>query len=79
LSVLPLPVLLLWGTRDRMIPFALSQQFVGCSPSLEFVPIEGAGHCPHDEAPDRVNALLLDWLDRSVQAAARSTEGAAIP
>lgn len=79
LSVLPLPVLLLWGTRDRMIPFALSQQFVGCSPSLEFVPIEGAGHCPHDEAPDRVNALLLDWLDRSVQSAVRSTEGAAIP
>lgn len=64
LSELQIPMLLLWGTRDRLIPFALSQQFLGCSPRLEFVPIEGAGHCPHDEAPDRVNATLLAWLDR---------------
>ncbi|MBD2555062.1 alpha/beta fold hydrolase [Limnothrix sp. FACHB-708] len=64
LNHIQIPVLLLWGTRDRLIPFALSQQFVGCSPRLEFVPIEGAGHCPHDEAPDRVNALLRQWLDR---------------
>jgi pimeloyl-ACP methyl ester carboxylesterase len=21
-----------------------------------------AGHCPHDEVPDQVNASLLDWL-----------------
>ncbi|TAD77974.1 MAG: alpha/beta fold hydrolase [Oscillatoriales cyanobacterium] len=68
LSTLPLPVLLLWGTRDRLIPFAMSEKFVGCSPQLEFVPIEGAGHCPHDEAPNQVNRLLLDWLDRAVPA-----------
>jgi len=21
-----------------------------------------AGHCPHDEVPNQVNASLLDWL-----------------
>lgn len=21
-----------------------------------------AGHCPHDEVPDQVNALLKDWV-----------------
>jgi hypothetical protein len=21
-----------------------------------------AGHCPHDEVPDQVNAALLEWL-----------------
>ena len=25
-----------------------------------------AGHCPHDEVPDRVNAALLEWMDSSV-------------
>ena len=25
--------------------------------------LEGLGHCPHDEAPERVNPILLRWLD----------------
>jgi hypothetical protein len=24
--------------------------------------IEGVGHCPHDEAPERVNPILVGWL-----------------
>ena len=28
------------------------------------VGLEGAGHCPHDEKPDEVNELILEFLDR---------------
>ncbi len=26
--------------------------------------ISGAGHFPQQEQPERVNALLLDWIER---------------
>jgi hypothetical protein len=29
-----------------------------------------AGHCPHDEVPDQVNAALLQWLESLKLAAA---------
>ena len=24
--------------------------------------LEGLGHCPHDEAPERVNPILREWI-----------------
>ncbi len=62
LPKLDIPMLLLWGSQDRMIPPGLARQFVSLNPKLELVEIEGAGHCPHDECPERVNQVLLDWL-----------------
>ncbi|MEO0409516.1 MAG: alpha/beta fold hydrolase [Cyanobacteria bacterium P01_A01_bin.135] len=62
------PLLVLWGEADPWTPItgasiyqALAQQ----SPEqVTFQSIPNAGHCPHDECPDRVNALILDWLQR---------------
>jgi pimeloyl-ACP methyl ester carboxylesterase len=34
------------------------------SPVERVVALEGAGHCPHDEVPERVNGLILEFLDR---------------
>lgn len=36
----------------------------GSSPVERIVGLNGAGHCPHDECPDEVNGLLMDFLDR---------------
>jgi pimeloyl-ACP methyl ester carboxylesterase len=33
---------------------------------VEFHPIPKAGHCPHDEKPDEVNQLILDWLESTL-------------
>jgi pimeloyl-ACP methyl ester carboxylesterase len=27
--------------------------------------LPGLGHCPHDEAPELVNAILMDWILRN--------------
>ena len=62
LSRLSLPILLVWGTQDRMVPITLAPRFTEINPNLEFIPLKGAGHCPHDEHPERFNCVLLDWL-----------------
>ncbi|HBE16277.1 MAG TPA: alpha/beta hydrolase [Cyanobacteria bacterium UBA11149] len=64
-SILPqleIPLLLIWGLQDRVIPPQLARKFVAMNPKLELVEIENAGHCPHDECPERVNQILLDWI-----------------
>ena len=63
LPTLELPMLLIWGKQDRMIPPRLAKQFVELNPKLELVQLD-AGHCPHDECPEEVNSILLHWLDR---------------
>ncbi|MGL5076765.1 MAG: alpha/beta fold hydrolase, partial [Waterburya sp.] len=30
----------------------------------KFIPLEGLGHCPQDEAPEVVNPILLDWIQQ---------------
>lgn len=56
------PLLLIWGKQDRFIPPMLSQQFQQVQPTMQVVELDHTGHCPHDEQPDRVNGLILDWL-----------------
>mmetsp|Transcript_14455 Transcript_14455/g.31356 ORF Transcript_14455/g.31356 Transcript_14455/m.31356 type:complete len:484 (-) Transcript_14455:156-1607(-) len=36
----------------------------GESPVERVVALEGVGHCPHDECPEKVNELVLEFLDR---------------
>mgnify|MGYP001048585632 CR=1 FL=1 len=55
-------VLLIWGREDRTVPFALSDRVRALMPNAIFHPVEGAGHVPHLERPDLVNALLVDFL-----------------
>lgn len=65
-SVLPalqIPMLLLWGQQDRMIPRSLARQFLEYNPSLKLLEIDNAGHCPQDECPERVNQEILDWIN----------------
>lgn len=65
LSNLTIPMLLIWGRQDRMIPpqFARPHQFVECNPKyVELVELDNAGHCPQDECPEQVNQEILNWL-----------------
>jgi pimeloyl-ACP methyl ester carboxylesterase len=54
--------LVVWGTRDRMIPTwhatTAHQAFPGSRVEL----FEGAGHFPHLEEPERFAALLSDFI-----------------
>lgn len=62
LPQLTIPMLLVWGQQDIMIPPKLGPLFAHCNPRIQLVELANAGHCPHDECPDRLNPIILDWL-----------------
>ncbi len=59
---LTLPMLLLWGSQDRLVPVQLAQRCQAINPLMEVVLLDQVGHCPQDEVPEQVNPLLLGWL-----------------
>lgn len=56
------PVLIGWGTCDPWEPFAKGKALADYPAVKQFVPLEGVGHCPQDEAPEIINPLLQTWL-----------------
>nr|WP_275994370.1 alpha/beta fold hydrolase [Argonema antarcticum] len=59
------PLLVLWGEKDPWTPITgakIYQELSENGQAIEFVSIPNTGHCPHDERPDIVNKLILDWL-----------------
>lgn len=58
------PMLILWGTMDRSVPFSRSDTVRAAFPRAEFHAIEGAAHLPQMEQPALVNRVLLDFLRR---------------
>lgn len=69
LSKIEMPSLLLWGKQDRMIPPASAKQFLAYNPNLQIVELDNAGHCAHDECPERVNSELVKWIQTEVLSA----------
>ncbi|NER32765.1 MAG: alpha/beta fold hydrolase [Oscillatoria sp. SIO1A7] len=62
LPILPCPALLLWGTDDPWEPIALGRELAEFPAVEKFIPLEGLGHCPHDEAPELVNPIVQEWV-----------------
>ena len=58
------PVLLIGGEADRLIPVASMRQAAARNPHWESVIIPGVGHAPQVEVPDLVIGTVRDWLDR---------------
>jgi pimeloyl-ACP methyl ester carboxylesterase len=64
LPTLKIPMLLIWGQQDRMVPLsAFARQFAEYNHNLQLLKLDNAGHCPHDECPEQVNQAILDWID----------------
>jgi pimeloyl-ACP methyl ester carboxylesterase len=62
LPEIDLPVLLIWGGQDRMVPAGFSKIFAALNPRLKLIELEQAGHCPHDECYEVVNAAVRAWI-----------------
>ncbi len=58
------PLLVLWGEQDPWTPITAAKlyQELSATHPVKFVPIPETGHCPHDERPEVVNPLILEWL-----------------
>jgi pimeloyl-ACP methyl ester carboxylesterase len=63
LAQLSLPVRMIWGSRDPWEAPAVARRWAATQACVRDLQVlDGLGHCPHDEAPERVNPILLGWL-----------------
>jgi pimeloyl-ACP methyl ester carboxylesterase len=59
------PLLVIWGADDPWTPITGAKIYEEARKNgkeIKIVPIPNAGHCPHDEVPDVVNAQIVAWL-----------------
>ncbi|WP_341926360.1 alpha/beta fold hydrolase [Nocardioides psychrotolerans] len=61
-AALPIPVLIVWGTKDRMIPASHALSAQESVPDCQVELFEGAGHFPHLDDPDRFARVLRDFV-----------------
>lgn len=58
------PAMAIWGDQDNIVPYELSERVQRAIPDIELHTIEGAGHTANYEFPDKVNPLLLAFLEK---------------
>ncbi len=58
-----LPTLIVWGDRDDIIPVGHGHAAHEAIPGSRLEILDGVGHFPHAEAPDRFLAVLVDFLE----------------
>lgn len=56
------PVLLVWGDHDRMVSHRGAARITAALPGTTYELLEGCGHCPQLEAPDRLVEALLRFI-----------------
>lgn len=60
----PVPVRLLWGASDQVLPTAHAERLKALLPGADLSLLDRCGHTPHQEAPDR----FLEALERALPA-----------
>jgi pimeloyl-ACP methyl ester carboxylesterase len=63
------PVLLVWGDRDRLVFSRGASRVLEAVPDARLEVLEGVGHCPQVEAVERFTELLLEFDDQLAAAA----------
>jgi pimeloyl-ACP methyl ester carboxylesterase len=64
LPAIVMPVHVVWGSEDRLLPPWLSRQIVDAIPNARATAIEGCGHLPMIAAPDAFVTAVASFLDR---------------
>jgi pimeloyl-ACP methyl ester carboxylesterase len=53
-----------WGSHDKLIPAGFQRHVEQWLPGAEQIVLEGSGHVPQVERPDRTNGLLSRFFAR---------------
>jgi non-heme chloroperoxidase len=51
---LSVPVCYVHGTLDKAVPISIARELAALTPGSTVIPVDGAGHMAHQEAPDQV-------------------------
>jgi pimeloyl-ACP methyl ester carboxylesterase len=73
------PVLLLHGDRDRLVPIGAARAAASANPSWRFEVAHDVGHVPQLEVPEWTVERIVAWLESDGAAAADLAAGAARP
>lgn len=63
LPEITVPALLIWGREDTWVPLAAGERLESALTNDTLVVYDGVGHLPMEEAPDRFNADVIEWID----------------
>jgi pimeloyl-ACP methyl ester carboxylesterase len=55
------PTLLVWGKEDRLVPLVYADEFARRISGARVQTVEGAGHAPHLEQPERVARMVREF------------------
>lgn len=67
LSRVTTPTLILWGSKDVMVPPDHGARFAAAMPNAALISYDGAGHLPHEEIPEKVSADIRGFLSPAPQ------------
>ncbi|WP_346622801.1 alpha/beta hydrolase [Blastococcus montanus] len=65
MASIELPVLLVHGDRDRLVPVAAARDIARRHPAWRYIEWSGGGHVPQLQEPARLAAEVLDWMRES--------------
>jgi len=68
------PTLLLWGEQDTFVPPIRGRQLVRVMPRARLEVLPQAAHCPHEDQPEQVNALIRAFCREEELAASASLQ-----
>jgi pimeloyl-ACP methyl ester carboxylesterase len=71
MSSIPVPVLLVHGDQDRLVPVTAARAIAQGHPAWHYVELPEVGHLPQLQVPHQLATLVLDWLDELAGPAAR--------
>jgi pimeloyl-ACP methyl ester carboxylesterase len=59
------PTLIIWGKEDRLVPPVYADEFARRIAGARVQTVDGAGHAPHLEHPEKVARMVADFLGRA--------------
>jgi pimeloyl-ACP methyl ester carboxylesterase len=66
-----MPVLVVWGKQDRLIPVAYARELQAEFPQAELEVLDGCGHVPMADCPEAFDRVLVPFLSAGDSPAAR--------
>jgi pimeloyl-ACP methyl ester carboxylesterase len=57
-----MPVLIVWGTRDRILPIEQGRKMQSLLPDGQLLTVEGCGHLAPVQCPEKILPGLIEFL-----------------
>jgi pimeloyl-ACP methyl ester carboxylesterase len=67
MASIEVPVLLVHGDRDRLVPVAAARDIARRHPAWRYLELPDVGHVPQLQVPERLAADVLAWLDETAE------------